>query len=220
MDFVNASAGGAGTACSAGSEFDSDKPRQRGRLMSRIVRILAFVLGAIWFFPISCITGLIAGTSLLVNLDQRHMEKGDQPHASFFVVWQPGQEGAPFGYSRLAEISANKGPAPARSFLMTAPSARIGRDEFTGIAYKVLSSGAAEQLIEVAGADGDTDSVSRYRATLSGVTPVFSRVAGREHMFRAFPIALAFASAIYAVGWWLRRRVARTKRNDAAINPD
>ena len=188
--------------------------------MPRIVRVLAFIFGAVWFFPVSCTTGLITGASLMVDFDERHIEKGDQPHALFFVVWQPGDEGEPFGYSRLAEISTNKTPAPARSFIMTEPSARIGRDEFTATAYKVLLSGAEEQLIEVTRADGDSDSVSRYRATPSGVTPVFSRVSGREHMFRAFPIALAFASTIYAVGWWLRRRVARTKASAAATNPD
>jgi hypothetical protein len=186
--------------------------------MSRSVRVIAFIFGAIWFFPVSCITGLLTGVPLMVDFDERHIDKGDQPHALFYVVWQPGDAGEPFGYSSLAEISSNTRPAPARSFIMTNPSARIGRDEFTGTAYKVLVSGAAEQLIEVTRADGDSDSVSRYRATHSGVTPIFSRVSGREHMFRAFPIALAFASAIYAVGWWLRRRVARNKTRNAATH--
>ena len=184
--------------------------------MSRIIRVLAFIIGASWFFPVSCTTGVIAGTFLMSTFDERHIEKGDPPHAMFFVVWQPGEAGEPFGYSRLAELSPDKTPAPARSFIMEQPSSRIGRDEFSGIAYQVLSSGAAEQLIEVTRSDGDNDSVSRYRATRAGVMPVFSKTMTRGHFFNALLPALGFAAAILAVGKWLRRRVARAKAASAA----
>jgi hypothetical protein len=187
--------------------------------MPRIVRVLAFILGASWFFPISCTSGLIAGTFLMAAADERHIEKGDPPHALFFVVWQPGEAGAPFGYSRLAELSQNPTPAAARSFIMTQASARIGENEFTGIEYKVLASGQSQQLIEVTWSDGDSDSVSRYRATPAGVTPVYSRIMGRQFMFKALPLAAGFAAAIFATGWWLRRRVARNRAaNDGATS--
>ena len=182
-----------------------------GVKMSRTVRALAFLCGALWFFPVSCTTGLVATVPLLSKFHERHMEKGDAPHSTFFyVVWQPGEAGKPFGYSKLAALTPDKTP-PARSFIMEPPSGRIEEGKFTIVTYKVLSSGVSEQLIEVAWADDDYGSVSRYRATRSSVTPVFSRIMGPEFMFMAFPIALGFAAAIYAVGRWLRRRVARAQ---------
>ena len=93
---------------------------------------------------------------------------------------------------------------------MQQPSGRIGQDEFTGISYKVLSSGESEQLIEVV-YDDDYGAWSRYRATRSGVAPVYSRVMNRRYMFMALLPALGLAAAIYAIGRWLRRRVARAK---------
>lgn len=189
-----------------------------GGKMSRAVGVLAFIFGAVWFLPVSCTTGLIAAVPLLSQLHERHMEKGDAPHSTlFYVVWQPGETGKPFGYSRLADLSPDKTPAPARSFMMEQPSGRIEGGKFTVVTYKVLSSAPSEQLIEVAWADDDYGSVSRYRATRSTVTPVFSKITGPEFMFMAFPVALGFAAAIYAMGRWLRRRVARAKaENDAS----
>jgi hypothetical protein len=187
--------------------------------MSRTVRVLAFILGAIWFLPVSCTTTLMATVPLLSQFHERHMEKGDAPHSTFFyVVWQPGEAGKPFGYSRLADLSPDKTPAPARSYIMEQPSGRIEGGKFTVVTYKVLSSSASEQLIEVAWADDDYGSVSRYRATRSRITPVFSRIMGPEFMFMAFPVALGFAAAIYAVGRWLRRRVARARAESDALS--
>lgn len=184
--------------------------------MSRIVRVLAFILGAVWFFPVSCTTGVIVGVPLVAHFHERHMEKGEQPHPLFIVVWQPGEAGEPFGYSRLADLALNKTPAPARSFIMARSSGRIEGGKFTVVTYKVLSSGALEQLIEVNWSDDDYGSVSRYRATPSGVTPVFSRIMDPGYMFIAFLPALAFAAAILTVGNRLRRRVARAKAESDA----
>ena len=64
----------------------------------------------------------------------------------------------------------------------------------------MLSSGVTEQHIEVAYADDTYSSWSRYRATRSAVTPLFSKVMEPGHMFMALPLALGFAAAIYAVG--------------------
>jgi len=51
--------------------------------MPRTVQVLAFIIGASWFFPVSCTTGLIVATPLLSQFDARRIEKGDQPHALF-----------------------------------------------------------------------------------------------------------------------------------------
>lgn len=186
--------------------------------MLRMVRLLALVLGAVWFFPVSCTTSLLAAMPVLSTLDERHMDKGDSPHSLFFVVWQPGEAGAPFGYTRLADLARDKASASARTFVMTPPAARIANDEFTGIEYKVLSGGATEQLIEVAWSNGDDESVSRYRATAAEVTPVFSRNTGRAVMFKAMPFALVLAAMIYAFGRWLRTRVTRHWVGDTPTN--
>ena len=162
---------------------------------------------------------MIAGVDLSSHFDARHVEKGDQPHSAFYVVWQPGEAGEPFGYSTLDDLSRIKTLAPARSFIMEQPSGRIGHDEFDGISYKVLSSGESEQLIEVVRADGDYGAWSRYRATRSGVAPVYARVMNRRYLFMALLPALGLAAAIYAIGRWLRRRVARAKaESDASSN--
>ena len=187
-----------------------------GGKMSRTVRVLAFIIGAIWFFPVSCTTGLFVAISLWSKFDERHIEKGEQPHPLFFVVWQPGEAGEPFGYASLKDLSRIKTSAPARSFIMEQLSGRIEGGKSTVIAYKVLSSGKSEQLIEVAYSDDTYDSVSRYRATRSEVTPTFSKIMQPGYMFMAFPIAVGLAAAIYAIGKWLRRRVARAKAEDDA----
>lgn len=183
--------------------------------MSRIVQVLAFIISAIWFFPISCTTSLFVAIPLLSKYNERHVEKGDQPHSSlFFVVWQPGEAGEPFGYSRLEDLSRIKTSAPERSFIMTQPSGSVEGGKFTRVSYKVLSSGESDQLIEVAYSDDDYGAWSRYRATRSGITPVFSKIMDPGYMFAAFPIALGFAAAIYSTGKWLRRRIARAKIAD------
>ena len=92
--------------------------------MSRIVRLLAWVIGAKWFFPISFIAGMIAGVDLSSHFDARHVEKGDQPHSAFYVVWQPGEAGEPFGYSTLKNLPENQNPGlPAPSLCSNRPAA-------------------------------------------------------------------------------------------------
>ena len=180
--------------------------------MSLLVRILATVLGAVWFFPISCTSGMIVGIPLVSKFNERHMEKGDAPHPHLFhVVWQPGEAGKPFGISRLEDLSRIKTLAPARTFIMEPPSGGTAGSTYTVISSKTLSSGETEQLIEVRYADDTYDSWSRYRATRSAITPVFSKIMDPGFMIMSLPVAFGFALAIYAVGRWLRRRIARAK---------
>ena len=97
---------------------------------------------------------------------------------------------------------------------MAQPDGRIAG----AVTYKVLSSTAAEQLIEVVWAKDPYGSVSRYRATRSEVTPVFSKVTAPDFMVMALLYALGFSAALFAVGKWLRRRVARTKNKSEAAS--
>jgi hypothetical protein len=177
--------------------------------MSRATRVLAFIIGAIWFIPVSCTTGLIITVQLLSKLDERHIEKGERPHSLFFVVWKPGEADKPFGYAWLEDLPRIKSSTPARSFLMEQPSGYIDINELTRISYRILLPGESEQLIEVQYHDDDKESWSRYRATRSEITPVLSKVMWPGYMFTAFPIAIAFAAAIHILGKWFRRRDAR-----------
>ena len=180
--------------------------------MSYLVRLLAVILGSAWFFPVSCTTGVIAVTPLVSKFNERHMEQGDAPHAHLFhVVWQPGEAGQPFGMSRLEDLPRIKALAPARSFIMAPPSAGAAGGSYIVISSTALPSGEAEQLIEVRYADDTYDSWSRYRATRSGITPVFSKIMDPGFMIMALPVAFGFALAIYALGRWLRRRIERAK---------
>src|SRR5687767_8023892 len=160
--------------------YSAAKAREQ-RLQS--LRALALILGSTWFIPVSCTTGVIVGVPVVTHFHERHMERGDQPHFIFTVVWQPGEAGEPFGYSRLAALALDKTPAPARSFVMAQPSGRKEEERSTVVTYKVLSSGASEQLIEVTWDDDKYGSVSRYRAGPSGVTPVFSRMTDPGYLF-------------------------------------
>ena len=188
--------------------------------MSNLLRILAIVFGAAWFLPISCTTSMIVAYPLVSQSYERHMDKGDAPHASlFYVVWQPGAGKEAFGFATLANLSANLVPAekpPARSFIMAQPAGRIEGGRRDVITYKVLSSGASEQRIEVAYSNDTYDSVSRYRATSSGITPVYSGVKAPDIMIKALLIACGIAALVFALGKLLRGRVARAKAQSEA----
>ena len=186
--------------------------------MSRMIQILAVMLGAVWFLPVSCTTGMIVVYPLVSKSHERHMDKGDEPSSLFTVVWQPGAGSEPFGYAKLANLTPAEKAVPVRSFIMTQLSGRIegGRSEMAS--YKVLSSTATEQLIEVTWANATYGSVSRYRATRTEVKPVFSKVEAPDIMIKALLLAMVFAAALFAVGRWLRRRVASVKAAGVAAS--
>jgi hypothetical protein len=176
----------------------------------KVLRSLALVLGAIWFFPVSCTTGLIAGTLAIARLDSRDIEKGQQPHPRFFVVARPAEANSPFSVIPLKDLPKFKSSTPYHSFLMPQSSARIKTNEYTHVSYHVISDKGTEQTIEVEYSDDDKTTWSRYRVTPSDVVPLFSRMSHPGYMFRALPIAIIFASLMYGVGRLLRKRLART----------
>ena len=186
-------------------------------MMRRILRNLTVIFGALWFIPISCTTGMIVAYPLVSRSYERHMDKGDAPHARlFYVVWRPGVGQDAFGISVLANLaSAEK--SPARSFIMEQAAGRIEGGRGDVYAYKVLSSGPSEQLIEVAYSNATYDSVSRYRATPSGITPVFSKVTAPDIMIKALLIGLGIATGLFVLGRFLRRRVTRATAESDAV---
>jgi hypothetical protein len=181
-----------------------------GVITVKVLRFLALVLGAIWFFPVSCTTGLIAGTLAIARLDSRDVEKGQQPHPWFFVVARPAEANSPFSVIPLKDLPKFKSSTPHHSFLMPRSSARIKTNEYTHVSYRVISDKGTEQTIEVEYSDDDKTIWSRYRATPSAVVPMFSQMSHPGYMFRALPTAVICALLMYGVGRLLRKRFSST----------
>jgi len=173
------------------------------------VRFVALILGAVWFFPVSCTTGVFVGTNVIARLDARDVLKGDSIHPMFSVVATPGEAGQPFALVPFSGVGRFASATPNHSFLMPKASDRMDLGQGAVVSYTVLSDGGAEQTIEVAHSERDTDFWSRYRATRSSVVPVSSRMFNPGYMFGAFPFAFGFALLHYAVGRFLRSRLSR-----------
>lgn len=179
----------------------------------KVLHFLAFVLGAVWFFPVSCTTGLIAGTVAMGRLDSRDIEKGEQPHPWFFVVAQPAEANGPFSLVALKDLPKFKSSISNHSFLMPRSSARTQANGYTRVSYRVISDRGTEQTIEVEYSDDDKTIWSRYRATPSDVVPVFSRMSHPGYMFRALPVAIVFAILMFGVGRFIRNDMLRSLRS-------
>jgi hypothetical protein len=176
----------------------------------KILRFIALVLGAIWFFPVSCTTGIIAGTLTLARLDSRDIEKGQQPHPWFFVVARSAEAEKPFTVIELKDLPKFEVSTPKYSFLMPRSSDRIKTNEYTDVSYQVLSDRGTEQTIEVTYCDDDKTIWSRYRASPSGIVPLSSRMSHPGYMFRALPIGFVLGLLVYGVGRFLRKRFRAT----------
>jgi hypothetical protein len=173
---------------------------------AKILRFLALVLGTIWFFPVSCTTGILAGTLTLARLDSRDIEKGQQSHPWFFVVARPAEVESPFTVIELKDLPKFRSSTHHHSFLMPRPSDRIKTNEYKHVSYQVISDRGTEQTIEVKYSDDDKTIWSRYLATPSDIVPLSSRMSHPGYMFRALPIGVIFALLIYGVGRFLRKR--------------
>jgi hypothetical protein len=171
----------------------------------RWIRIVAIILGASWFFPVSCTSGVIVGTQLVAKLDEREVLKGDEVHSLFKIVKEPGENGKSFYAVNLSELSDVRDIA---SFRMSKPRGSIDSGN-ADISYKVIKEMGSGQLIEVVETyhDGDNTIWSRYRATETSVIPVSSRMFYFGYLFGAFPYGLGFALIIYLIGRFLRRKV-------------
>ncbi|MFH1114041.1 MAG: hypothetical protein V1792_08980 [Pseudomonadota bacterium] len=195
----------------------------------RILRIVALVMGALWFFPVSCSTGLIAGTWAISHLDARDIAKGREPHQPFFVTAQPGEGNRPFSVVSLKDLEKFKRDFPGTSFVMSSPAGRLELGGRTKCSYRVVSESGTRQTIEVVWSDDDKTIRSRYRASRSDVVPVYSRMYYHGYMFQALPLALVFALVVLTAGRLLRRKLSgmagegsspqsrssRGRRNDA-----
>jgi hypothetical protein len=179
----------------------------------RWARIAIIVIGSAWFLPVSCTTGLFAGTNLIAWLDARDVNQGESVHSRFSMVIEPGINGAPFLVANLNDLPfykeklASPDTTDTASFLMSKSSGHLNSDK-SSISYQVIEEIAAGQVIEVIETyhDGDNTIWSRYEATHSTITPVSSRMFYYGYMFGAIPYATGFALLLYMTGRLLKRR--------------
>lgn len=190
---------------------DASTPQRPGRGF----KLLATILGSVWFFPVSCTTGAFVGNQIVAAADARDVSKGDRVHSLFKVVAEPGENGASFRVLHWNEIQpylaqAGTRPAPAAlSFRMSAASGAM-HERDSKFEYRVLEDSGSEQLIELVEAydDGDNTIWSRYRATGNAIAPVSSRMFYFGYMFSAMVYAFIGALALHGIGRLLRRRLA------------
>ena len=188
------------------------------------MKLLALILGSVWFFPVSCMSSGVVGTWLVSHYDARDAREGDTLHNTFSFVTDSGD--GTFAATRLVEARRSleqfreiapelKGASEAElwkaagfDFLMPRPAGRrdIHDSNYT---YRVLEQDRQGQLIEVVEAyhDGDNTIWSRYRATRDGITPLTSRMFYFGYAFAALPFAFGTALLFYGIGRLLRRRV-------------
>jgi hypothetical protein len=173
-----------------------------------LVKVLALVLGSVWFFPASCTSALFAGIFVIARLDAREVARGDQVHPAFLIVVEPGEKGQPFRSVPLSGLPRIR-ESGAYSFLMSKPSGRIDVNDYTHLSYRVLENQGSAQIIEVEDDNDDRTVWSRYRATHTDVIPLASRMLYFGYMFGALPFAFGVALGLYGVGRFLCRRLLK-----------
>ncbi len=170
------------------------------------MKMLALIIGSLWFFPVSCTSGLYAGMHVAARMDERDTTSGQQVHLAFSIVAEPGVDGQAFQMVRLADIAKFRKKGGAPTFLMSKPSGTLESGGYASVSYRVLQSTAAAQEIEVIDLDDDRTVWSRYRATATNVTPLGSRMFYVGYMYQALPFAMLLALLVYVGGRLLRRR--------------
>lgn len=175
----------------------------------RRLRLALLVLGSFWFMPVSCTSGLVAGTHVFASLDNRDIEhSGDKPHAPFYVAVTPGEhEGARFRLIALHELDTCLAKQNCTLRLPRLTDRIAKGPYYTG--YEILENSPDHQLIEAVSHSDDYSFWSRYRVSAKGVTPVSSRMLGPQHMFRAFPYALLLSFLLRGLA---RRRLRRQEQ--------
>lgn len=171
-----------------------------------MLKVLAYVIGSVAFFPVSCTSGLFVGTWLNMQLDERDVSRGDPIHPQFRVVAEPGKDGQPFKVLKLEDLGGYHAQ-PGDTFLMSKPSASMPLEHGGQASYTVLENHGTSQVVEVIAGDDDLTVRGRYRATANEFTPLYSRLEYVGQMFAALPYAFAVAAALLWIGRRLRRKL-------------
>ena len=169
-----------------------------------VFRLVALVLGSVYFFPVSCTTGMIAGTHVIRNLDARDASKGGIPHRqAYLVAALPNASLQAFPLSKLDEYERKN---PHASFLLPTNSGEFSVGKNGKISFAVATAKPESQIIEVTLHD-DTGTFFRYEASRNAIKPLYTKLWYHGYMFEAIPYALAIAFAPYLIGLAMRRKL-------------
>jgi hypothetical protein len=168
-------------------------------------RTAALVLSSSLFFPVSCTTGLVVGTSIIAIADARDAVHGEKPHSQAYMIAALPADPPKIVAFPLYELGQYKEINPNASFLLPAESGTFpfGSDGDT-ISYVAKRKDAETQIVEVT-RQGESEAFFRYEATAKAIKPMYSKLWHHGYMFGAFPYALAFAAVLYFIGKRMRR---------------
>ena len=184
-------------------------PKFRDGIAWRATRVVVKVISSPVLIPFSFYAILwFWGIDMLMKSDERFVERGDQVHPLFHVVYEPrgGNHGS-FGYTRLyassrdymlkrQKIPGTMGPDNmVGSFLMSKKSGEL-EEGFTRVAYRVIEDYGNAQVIEVDWNNDDYAVWAQYRATKTTIEPIWSRSVGIGTVF----VGMAYIGLPFAVG--------------------
>ncbi|MBV5310244.1 hypothetical protein [Chromatium okenii] len=172
------------------------------------LKILAFILGSAWFFPVSCTSALYAGIHIKAHLDEREVNRGDQLHNGFSVAVLSKHDATQFQLLAFSELHRFRVVGEQYQLLLPKPFARMKINDYQYIAYRVLEQKENSQLIEVEDSNDDRTIWSCYRTDGRAVTPIASRMFHVGYMMNALPYAFGVALFLHGIGLILRRRIA------------
>jgi hypothetical protein len=123
---------------------------------------------------------------------------GDTPHAWFRVVMAgPGDAngtGPSYTVQPWEEVAARQNDIQKPGFLLPESAGNLGQDKDGGhVSYRVIAEQDAEQVIEVKRVDSDYETISRYRATKEGITPLYFRRTSTGIAWRGFLVGFLVA---------------------------
>ena len=174
----------------------------------RLGRLAAIILSSVLFLPVSCGTGLIAGTHFIAHIEARDSQRGESPHRGAYLVAvlpgvSPRLEGIPW-----VDLEEFKKANPHASFLLSEKEGqfRLGQRGATVSFVATPGKRPGAQQIAVSMRD-DTSSFFRYEATRDAISPQYSRLFYHGYMFSAAPYAILLAVSLYFLGLRMQRKL-------------
>jgi hypothetical protein len=189
----------------------------------RALRAVARVLGSVIFIPISAMAAwAFFGLDVAVKMDERFVERGDEVHTPFKVVYEEPDGNGAFGYMSYRPPDENESkPYPSDfktplSFLMSKKNGEF-QYRYTKFSYRVIEDRGEEQVIEVDYVDDTYATSGRYRATESTIEPMWSSMFHYGTFFVGMGyICLPFALALFVFGQLMKRALLRA----SVVAPD
>jgi hypothetical protein len=175
------------------------------KTLKSVARILLYIAGSVWFFPVSCTTGAITGLPVFAELRAWHSGEGDNPYVYFFYVMAETQEGVmPVP---IKSLPAFQQKFPDARFLLSLSRGKI-RNDTEYFEYSVIAQGDQEQEITVSYEGDDYFSKSVYRVQGQSVFPRRSSVTGPGDAFVVTLFACALALLIYRLSGYFYRKLS------------